>query len=81
LYEAPGREHGVFDYEVMRKILRLTELLEDEVPFVYEVTSLASAERMDGVEDGVEIRALRDDFPASQEELLALRERYVGEPL
>lgn len=81
LYEAPGREHGVFDYEVMRTILRLTEVLEEEVPFVYEVTSLASAERMDGVEDGIEIRALRDAFPATQEELLALRERYVGEPL
>jgi predicted RND superfamily exporter protein len=81
LYEAPGRKHGIFDYEVMRSILRLTEELEEEVPFVYQVTSLASAERMDGVEDGIEIRALRDDFPASQEELLALRERYLGEPL
>ena len=81
LYEAPGRKHGVFDYEVMRTILRLTEVLEEEVPFVYQVTSLASAERMDGVEGGIEIRALRDAFPSSQEELLALRERYVGEPL
>ena len=75
------REHGVFDYEVMRTIVRLTEALEDEVPFVYEVTSLASAERIDGVDDGIEIRALRDDFPSSQEELLTLRERYLGEPL
>ncbi len=81
LYEAQDKEHGVFDYEVMRMIARLTEVLEEEVPFVYEVTSLASAERMDGVEEGIEIRALRDDFPKSQEELLELRERYVGEPL
>jgi len=81
LYEAPGREHGVFDYEVMREIVRLTEMLEDEVPFIYEVTSLANAERIEGTEDGIEIRALRDDFPASQEELLALRERYLAEPL
>jgi predicted RND superfamily exporter protein len=76
LYEAPDREHGVFDYEVMHTILRLTEALEDEVPFVYEVTSLASAERIEGTEEGIDIRSLRDDFPA-----LALRERYLGEPL
>ncbi len=81
LYEAPDKEHGVFDYEVMTTIAELTEVLEEEVPFVYEVTSLASAERMDGVENGIEIRALRDDFPESQEELLALRERYVESPL
>ena len=31
LYEVPGREHGVFDYEVMRKIVRLTEALEEGV--------------------------------------------------
>lgn len=81
LYDASDREHGVFDYEVMRTILRLTEVLEDEVPFIYEVTSLASAERIEGTEEGVDIRALRDDFPATQEELLALREYYLGEPL
>ncbi|MBW2421181.1 MAG: RND transporter, partial [Deltaproteobacteria bacterium] len=48
LYEAPGTEHGAFDLEVMRKILQLTEAIEDEVPFIYEVTSLANAELMVG---------------------------------
>jgi hypothetical protein len=81
LYEAPGAAHGAFDIEVMRKIAQLTEALEDEVPFVYEVTSLANAELMVGVDDGIEIRALRDDFPQSQQELLALRERYLAKPL
>jgi len=81
LYEVPGAPNGVFDFEAMRKIAQLTEALEDEVPFVYEVTSLANAERMDGVEDGIAIRAMRDDFPESQEALLALRERYLEEPL
>jgi predicted RND superfamily exporter protein len=81
LYEAPGAAHGAFDIEVMRKIVQLTEMLEEEVPFVYEVTSLANAELMVGVEDGIEIRALRDDFPQSQQQLLALRDRYLAKPL
>ncbi len=81
LYEAPGFEHGPWDLEVMGKIVRLTEALEDEVPFVYEVTSLANAELTEGVADGIDIHELRDDFPETQEELLALRERYLAKPM
>lgn len=81
LYEAPGRELGAFDLEVMRKIAHLTEALEDEVPFVYEVTSLANAELMVGVEDGIEIHELAEDFPETQEALLAARERMLAKPL
>jgi predicted RND superfamily exporter protein len=81
LYEAPGAEHGVFDLEVMRKIVQVTEALEDEVPFIYEVTSLANAELMVGVDGGIDIEELRDDFPESQAELLDLRARYLAKPM
>ena len=81
VYEAKDAEHGAFDLEVMRKIVHLTEALEEEVPFIYEVTSLANAELMVGVEDGIEIRALQDDFPQTQAELLAQREIYLAKPL
>jgi predicted RND superfamily exporter protein len=81
LYDAPDFEHGPWNLEVMRKVASLTEALEEEVPFVYEVTSLTNAEFIEGVPGGIEIRKLRDDFPEVQEELLALREKYLAKPL
>jgi predicted RND superfamily exporter protein len=81
LYEAPDFEHGPWNVDVMRRIAHLTEALEDEVPFIYEVRSLANAELMVGVGDGIEIHELRDDLPESQEELLALRDRYLAKPI
>jgi predicted RND superfamily exporter protein len=81
LYEAPGFEFGPWNLEVMRRIVQLTQALEDEVPFVYEVRSLANAELMVGEEDGIEIRELRDHFPDTQEELLELREQYLAKPM
>jgi hypothetical protein len=81
LYEAPGRPHGPFDLEVMRKIQTLTEALEDEVPFVKEVTSLANVEYVEGVADGIEIYDLLDEFPENQEALLAIRDKVLTKPL
>ncbi|MGB0620040.1 MAG: efflux RND transporter permease subunit [Myxococcota bacterium] len=81
LYEAPGYEHGPWNLEVMRKLVSLTRTLEDEVPFLYEVTSLANAELTIGVPDGIEIFELKDDFPESQAELLALRDAYLTKPM
>ena len=81
LYEAPGTEFGPWNIEIMRKIVDLTEILEDEVPFAYEVLSIANAELMVGTNDGVEIRQLRDVFPESQEGLLQLRSSYLDKPM
>ena len=81
LYEVPGAEHGPFDLEAMRQIAELTERIESEVPFVYEADSPANAELTIGVEDGIEIRKLTDEFPETQEELLALREQFLAKPL
>jgi predicted RND superfamily exporter protein len=82
-YEAyfDGFEHGPWNREVMRRISELTTALEEEVPFVYEVTSLANAELLQGAPDGIEIRKLRDDFPETQESLLAQRELYRAKPM
>jgi predicted RND superfamily exporter protein len=80
MYEAPDFPHGPWNLEVMRKIARLTEALEKEVPFVYEATSLVNAELIEGVPDGIEIGDLLDDFPETQEELLQARETFLGKP-
>lgn len=81
LYEAPDREHGPWDLDVMRRIVDLTRTLEKEVPFVYQVRSLANAEIVRGVPDGIEIFELEEDFPDSQAALLALRDEYLAKPM
>lgn len=81
VYSAPGFEHGPWDLSVMESIVQLTEALEDEVPFIYEVQSLANAELMVGGEDGIEIIEIWEDFPEDQEALLKLREVYLAKPM
>jgi hypothetical protein len=81
LYEAPGFEHGPWNIEVMRKIAQLTEALEEEVPFIYDVKTPINAELIQGVADGIEIRDLADDFPETQAELLVLRDQYLAKPM
>lgn len=80
LYDAPGFEHGAWNLEVMRRIESLTSALEDEVPFIYSVKSLVNVELIEGVPDGIEIADLADEFPETQADLLAVRERVLGKP-
>lgn len=76
-YELPGVEHGPFDLEAMHLLARMTKAFEDEVPFVYQVTTLANAELIVGVEDGIEVTKLIDDMPETQEDLLERRDLYL----
>jgi len=78
LYEAPNVPEGPWDLEVMRKIAKLGEVIEREVPFVKEVTSLASVEVMDPVPDGIRIYSLTDEFPRTQAALLEFKRKILG---
>ncbi|MFK7897412.1 MAG: RND family transporter [Myxococcota bacterium] len=80
-FEVPGVEHGPWNVEAMGALVSLTEALEDEVPFIYEVTTLANAELTIGVEDGIEISKISDDWPLTQAELLERRELYMKKPV
>jgi len=80
-YEVKGLEHGPWNVEAMAALVSLTEAIEDEVPFIYEVTSLANAELTIGTEDGIEISKIVDDWPLSQAELLERREAYLRKPM
>jgi predicted RND superfamily exporter protein len=63
------------------KIQRLTAALEEEVPFVKEVTSLTNVEFMEPVEGGIEVFELLEDFPEDQEALLEIRRKVLAKPL
>jgi len=78
-YELPGREHGPWDLEAMRRLESLTRALE-EVPFVYEVTTLANVELTEGRADGIVISKLWDALPETQAALLARRQAYLAKP-
>ena len=70
LYEAPGRPHGVWNRDVARTIQQLTQALEDEVPFVKKVTSLANVEFLEPVAGGWRIYNPLEDFPVCPEATL-----------
>jgi uncharacterized protein len=80
MYEAPGAVDGVFDLEVMERIDRLTQAIEDEVPFLYEVTSLSNAELVTPTAEGIEIRRAWRDFPHTQEAMREARAAFLAKP-
>ncbi len=80
LYTAPKAEYGVWDMDVMKKINALTLQLE-KIPFVKEVVSLTNAEFVEGRDGDLLVHDMMEEFPATQEELLVLRERVLNKPL
>ncbi len=80
MYEAPGAADGIFDLEVMQRIALLTEAIEEEVPFLYEVTSLANAELVQPTADGIEIRRLWRDLPHTREAMQEARAAFLAKP-
>jgi predicted RND superfamily exporter protein len=80
-YEVPDLEYGPWNVKAMAALVELTEALEDEVPFIYEVTSLANAELTVGTADGIEISKIKDEWPLTQAELLERRDAYGAKPM
>jgi predicted RND superfamily exporter protein len=73
---------GPWDIDVMRRIEQLTRALEDEVPFVKEVTSLSNAEFMEGAPpDDILVYDLLEDFPENQDELFSIRDKVMKKPI
>ncbi|MCP5128839.1 MAG: MMPL family transporter [Pseudomonadales bacterium] len=81
LYRVPGNENGPFDLRVMATIAELTRVLESEVPFVREVTSLTSVEFMQAHDDFLEITELGQELPETQAALLRHRDAMLKKPL
>ena len=79
VYRADG---GAWDLEVMRKVEQLTRALEDEVPFVEDVTSLSNVEFMEGAPpDDILVYDLLDEFPETQDELFLIRDKVMKKPV
>ena len=81
VYEAPDLSNGPWNIEVMRNIDKLTKALEQEVPFVKEVTSLANVEFIEGAPGQLNIYNLLKDFPETQAELLKIKKQVLKKPI
>ncbi|MGJ8687667.1 MAG: efflux RND transporter permease subunit, partial [Spongiibacteraceae bacterium] len=82
MYSAEETEHGPFDLEIMRTVAQLTGVLENEIPFAREATSLANVEFMRSVgEDDIEIDDLLIEFPETQQALLDIKTQVMAKPM
>ena len=79
--DAANAPDGVFDLAIMERIAQLSVAIEDEVPFLFEVTSLTNAELVTPTEDGLSIRKLWRDFPHTQAAMLEARSVFLSKPL
>ena len=75
----PGGE--VFDFDFLEWLRVLHRDIENEVPYVEEVTSLINARNTRGDGDELIVEDLMEDWPKDDAELAALRSRALGNPL
>jgi predicted RND superfamily exporter protein len=71
----------VFEIHFLERLRALHEALEEEVPHLDEVTSLLNVRETRGVEDELIVHDLLEEWPSTSEELAALRERALANPL
>jgi predicted RND superfamily exporter protein len=73
---------GTWDLDVMRQIEQLTRALDDEVPFVKDVTSLSNVEFMEGAPpDDILVYDLLAEVPESQDALFVIRDKVMKKPM
>jgi len=69
-----------FEPENIRRIGRLAEAMEAEVPYLRDMTWLGNVEYIEGIEDGVKIHELLETVPDDREEMAEVREKALSEP-
>ena len=75
------RPREVFDLAFLEVLRDMHEDLEDEVPYVDEVTSMVNARSTRGEGNELIVGDLLDEWPRNQLDLSALRERVFANPL
>ena len=70
----------VFDIDFLKKLEAFHRDLEDEVPYLEEVTSLVNVRSTYGRGDELVVEDLLDEMPTNAAELAALRERVESTP-
>ncbi|WP_051327439.1 efflux RND transporter permease subunit [Desulfatibacillum aliphaticivorans] len=71
----------IFDPDFLEKLRDLHHALEDEIPYVREVTSLVNIRNTRGEDDSLIVEDLLEDWPENGLTMEDLRERVMSSPL
>lgn len=74
-------EAGVFDPSFLALLRDVHQAIEDDVPYVVEVTSLWNVRETLGTADGLLVRDFLEDWPETEADLDALADRALANPL
>lgn len=72
---------NIFSQPFLRKLKKLHETLEAQVPHLDEITSMVNARNTRGVADGIIVEDLLEKWPESEKNLTALKKRVLTNPL
>jgi hydrophobe/amphiphile efflux-3 (HAE3) family protein len=70
-----------FQPEIVKLIAALATDLEENVPYVKDVKFIGTVEYIEGVEGGIEIYDLMEEFPETQEQMEIIRKKALAELL
>jgi len=70
----------IFDLAFFEKLRALHEDLENEVPYLEDITSLINVRSVYGRDDELVVEDLLDELPANDREMQALRDRVLSTP-
>ncbi len=71
----------IFDLAFLAQLRDFHQDLERSVPHIEDITSLLNARDTRGEEDSLIVGELLEDWPENEQDLRALRERVLGNPL
>lgn len=71
----------VFELGFLQRLRSLHDELSEQVPHLDDITSLVNARNTRGDESGLIVEDLLEDFPTNDDQLRALRERALANPI
>ncbi len=75
------KSNNIFTFSFLEKLKRLHNDLEENVPYVAEVTSLINARNTRGEKDELIVEDLLEDWPKSGQDLEAIKKRAMSNSL
>ncbi|MBW2545407.1 MAG: MMPL family transporter, partial [Deltaproteobacteria bacterium] len=75
------RSPEIFEGGFLEKLKRLHQDLEENVPYVEDITSLINARNTRGEKDELIVEDLLENWPETPEEIASIRERTLDNPL
>ena len=75
------KTEAVFDHRFLKRLKALHEELEDNVPYIKDITSLINARNTRGESNDLIVEDFLENWPNDQTELEILRKRALSNPL